>query len=274
MPEGDTIHRAASTLQRALAGKTVTRFETGYAQLANVDRDTPIVGRTIESVSALGKHLLMRFSGGLTLRTHLRMNGSWHLYRTQERWQRAASRMRVLVEAGDLVAVGFDVPVAEWIPTDSLKRDRTLRTLGPDLLAEDFDLEEATSRFRAALGRPLAEALLDQRIAAGAGNVFKCEVLFDLGHYPFDDVARYSAEELRALLRRTCELMRVNVGPGSPSGRTTTGRDDPHAKLWVYGRGAEPCRRCATAIAYVKRGDDARGTYYCPRCQPPRGVPR
>src|SRR3982751_6048769 len=111
MPEGDTIYRAAAAMHRALAGHVVTRFESVYPAVTRVAVDHPIVGRTIESVSARGKHLLITFSGGLVLRTHMRMNCSWHLYRSGIRWQRPARDMRVLVTAGDVEAVGFNVPV-------------------------------------------------------------------------------------------------------------------------------------------------------------------
>ena len=123
MPEGDTIFRAARTLHRALAGKPVVRFETVLAQLSRVDDDSPIAGRTVERVRSVGKHLLVEFSGDLVLRTHMRMNGSWHIYRPGERWQRPRSAMRVVVETADFQAVAFDVPVAEFRTARALARD-------------------------------------------------------------------------------------------------------------------------------------------------------
>src|SRR5215471_11298674 len=122
MPEGDSVYLAAQTLHKFMAGRQVTRFESVYPALTRVADDHPIVGRTIESVSARGKHLLIAFSGGLVLRTHLRMNGSWHLYRTGVRWQRPFRDMRVLVATDDVEAVGFNVPVAELLTARDLSR--------------------------------------------------------------------------------------------------------------------------------------------------------
>src|SRR3990170_3180627 len=139
MPEGDTIFRAARTLHRALAGKPVVRFESMFPALTRVHIDTPLTGRAIEEVSAAGKHILMRFAGGLVLRTHMRMNGSWHIYRPGEPWQRPRRDMRVLIATADFEAVGFNVPVAEFIPARDLTRHEELRKLGPDVLAETFD---------------------------------------------------------------------------------------------------------------------------------------
>jgi endonuclease VIII len=142
MPEGDTIYRAARVLHAALAGQVVTRFETGLAPLAARDRDDPIAGRTVERVAAAGKHLLMALSGGLVLRTHMRMNGSWHIYRPGERWQMPHRAMRILIETADWVAVAFNVHVAEFVREDALSRHRPVATLGPDLLG-DFDPAQA-----------------------------------------------------------------------------------------------------------------------------------
>src|SRR5262245_45606092 len=143
MSEGDTIFRAAHTLNRALAGKVVTRFDSVFPALTRVADEHPIVGRTVESVSSRGKHMLMTFSGGLTLRTHMRMNGSWHIYRPGERWQRPARDMRVLVATEDFVAVGFSVPVAELLSDRDMARHRQLRALGPDVLDASFDADDA-----------------------------------------------------------------------------------------------------------------------------------
>jgi len=270
MPEGDTLHRAAATLQRALAGRTVTRFECGYAQPTQANDDRPVVGSTVLDVRAQGKHLLIQLSNGDVLRTHMRMNGSWHVYRPGEKWQRAPSRMRVLLETDAWVAVGFDVPVIELLPEAKTRQRLPLRTLGPDYLSEHFSAEDALRRFRSAPTLSIADALLNQRLVAGAGNVFKSEVAFLCGVYPFDPVAVLSEPEVAHLLEVTRQLMRANVGPGAPRLRTTTGIDSGQERLWVYGRGGKPCRRCQTPISYEKRGPEARGTYFCPRCQPSR----
>ena len=146
MPEGDTIFRAARTLDRALAGKAVARFESMYPALTRVHVDNPITGRIVEDVRSMGKHVLMRFSGGLVLRTHMRMNGSWHIYRPGEPWQRPRRDMRIVVATSDFEAVGFNIPVAEFIEEKDLSRNQELRRLGPDLLSGDFDEATAVQR--------------------------------------------------------------------------------------------------------------------------------
>ena len=284
MPEGDTIFRAAATLHRVLAGKEVIRFESVYPAVTRVAADRPIVGRTIESVSARGKHLLITFSGDLILRTHMRMNGSWHIYPAGARWQRPAHEMRVLVGTRDAVAVGFNVQVAELLTARALAQHRQLRALGPDLLSdaagsggsasEPFDRLEALRRLRARGGDAIGDALLNQRVVAGIGNVFKSEVLFVARIDPFAPVSSLSDTELERLVAVAREQLAANVMSRSQTlspaiGRRTTRSLDPREKLWVYGRGGRKCRRCGALIRSKKTGPDARLTYWCPACQPP-----
>ena len=264
MPEGDTIFRAARTLHAALAGRVVSSFETGLATLDRVDQDTPLAGRTVEGVRSVGKHLLMEFSGGLVLRTHMRMSGSWHVYRPGERWQRPRSAMRIVVATDAYVAVAFDVPVAEFLTSRELARHRELRALGPDVLDDAFSPGAALERFRSRADEPIADALLNQRVIAGVGNVFKSEALFVAGVDPFRPVSTLTDEELTRVIEAARSLMNANVFRGA---RHTTGMMNPDAKLWVYARTGRPCRRCGTAIESRKHGEDARGTYWCPRCQ-------
>jgi endonuclease-8 len=277
MPEGDTIWRAARTMHLALAGRVVTGFETALAQLARANDDAPFAGRTIDAVESAGKHLLVRFSGGLVLRTHQRMHGSWHLYRPGERWRKPRSAMRVVLATDAWVAVAFHVPVAELLDPGAVARQPDLRALGPDLLDPAFDAEEAVRRMRArGPGEPVDEVLLNQRVLAGIGNEFKSEVLFAAGVHPACGVGSLSDEELRRLVEVALRQLRANRGAAGGDafawrgGRRTTGRMDPRARLWVYGRGGEPCRRCGAPVAYARRGIHARGTYWCPRCQPAR----
>lgn len=273
MPEGDTIHRAARTLHLALAGREVVRFDTAFAQLAVVDDQTPLRGRIVERVAAVGKHLLMYFSGDLILRTHMRMHGSWHIYRPGERWRRPRRDMRVVVATDAYDAVAFNVPVAEFRTAATLQRDDAIQALGPDLLDPDVDLDEAARRVRALGDLPLGEALLTQRAVAGIGNVFKSEVCFEAGISPFVPVSSLDAGAVRKVLDIARRQMRLNVSADAdrdvprPPGRRTTGRMRPSEGLWVYGRAGEPCRRCGTAISLRKTGVDARLTYYCERCQ-------
>lgn len=274
MPEGDTIFRTARTLSRALAGRTVTEFCTVLANLARVDDDAPIRGRTIESIEAKGKNLLIRLSGDLVLRTHMRMNGSWHVYRHESKWQAPRSSMRVLLGTEDWVAVAFDVPVAEFLTESQLKRHPDLARIGPDLLSETFDEPEAIRRMRARPSLPIAEALLNQRVVAGIGNEYKSEVLFVARVSPFARVSELDDETLGSILGIGRRLLRANViDPlGTPivayrGRRRTTGRLDEAERRWVYGRTGKPCRKCGDPIEMEKMGLDARLTFWCPTCQ-------
>ena len=262
MPEGDTIHRAARTLHAALAGRTITRFETVFPQLAR----TEVTGRAVESVEAAGKHLLMHFSGDLHLRTHMRMNGSWHLYRPGERWRMRRSDMRIVLETDAWVAVAFNVPVAELHDTRSLERQDDLIHLGPDFVADEFDFDEARRRIRARGDGEIADVLLNQRVVAGIGNEFKNEILFMARVNPFARVDEVSDEQLDKILKTARKVMVANVEKRSAA-RITTFSLDPRAKQYVYARGGKPCLRCGTRIEYAKQGVNARGTYWCPACQ-------
>jgi endonuclease-8 len=273
VPEGDTIFRAARTLNLALAGKPVTRFTSVYPALTRIDEDSPIAGRIVTRVDARGKHLLIHFGEGLILRTHMRMHGSWHIYRPGERWQRPHGEARVVIETADYVAVGFNVPVAEFLDASQAARQEDLRRIGPDLLGETFDEDEAVRRIRERGSIGIAEVLLNQRVVAGIGNVYKSETLFLEGVHPETPAARVDEDTLRAILRTARKLLTANVRDASAEIvtyrglRRTTGRTDPAERLWVYGRGGKPCRKCGTAISYKKTGPDVRGTYWCATCQ-------
>jgi endonuclease-8 len=274
MPEGDTIFRAARTLHRALAGHDVVRFESVFPALTRVDDDAPIAGRRVESVIAAGKHLLLRFSGDLVLRTHMRMNGSWHIYRPGESWQRPRRDMRIVVATATFEAVGFNVPVAEFLAPRALSRQDDLRLMGPDLLGQTFDAAEALRRLRERPDLAVADALLNQRIVAGAGNVYKSEVLFLCGVNPFALVAGVADDRLVAILATARKHLQANVIDPTAAivtyrgYRRTTRRADPAERLYVYGRAGRPCRKCGTAIQVRAQGPHARLTYWCPACQP------
>jgi endonuclease VIII len=271
LPEGDAIFRTAATLQRVLAGKTVTRFDSAYPTVTRIAEDHPVVGRTIESVTARGKHLLIEFSGGLILHTHMRMNGSWHVYPAGAAWRRPARDMRVLVGTADASAIGFNVPVAELLTRAELARHRELRALGPDVLGSSFASDEVTRRMRAHDRESIADVLLDQRVVAGIGNIFKSEVLFLARTNPFARVGSLPTAVLVRILDVAIDVMRANaVKRTRYAGIRTTGSIDPAADVWVYGRGGRACRICGTRIEARKTGVDARLTYWCPTCQPAR----
>jgi endonuclease-8 len=263
VPEGDTIHRAAERLDRALAGRTVVRLEAPRARLA---APVPRPGTAISTVEAEGKHLLIRFGDGTTLRTHLRMTGSWHLYPSGARWRMPAHMARVVLEVDGWVAVCFAAPVVEFT-----RDDRALAHLGPDLaragLTED-DLAAAAERF--ALAAPEAEigtVLLDQRIACGVGNVYKSEVLHVCGVDPFAAVGDIDGATRLRLLRTAARMLAANASAAASVARTTVAGARP-GTLAVYGRAGRPCRRCGAPVRRRAQGNPPRATYWCAACQP------
>lgn len=275
MPEGDTVFRAARALHRALADKIIRRFETGYARLASTDDSYTIAGRTIERVEARGKWLLMFLSGDLILLTHMLMNGSWHIYRVGERWRRPRRDMRIVIETADWIAVGFTIPVAEFHTAASLTRKTGVTTLGPDLLKEDFDWQQGLERIRARATDEIAVVLLNQHVLAGIGNVFKSEICFAGLVNPFRRVETLTALQLEKIVDISHKFLKSNVTEDTESrvtantgARRTVNSLDRSARLWVYGRRGEPCRRCGTAILMRKQGVEARTSFWCPSCQP------
>lgn len=266
MPEGDTLHRSANRLRPALEGQRLARFEA--PRLTGPVR--PAVGSTIVTVEAVGKHLLISFDDGVVLRTHLRMSGSWHLYRVGERWRKGAHLARAVVGTDEWVAVCFSAPVVEAFrappPGEPLPVDHPLAHLGPDLCRPDVDLDAAVERF-ALVAEPDEEikvALLDQRIAAGIGNVYASEVCWACGVDPFTPVAAVDVDLRRRLVTVVSAQLRANLG----SGPRTTVAGGP-GSLAVYGRRGQPCRRCGTPVRMSRQGEQARSTYWCPTCQPP-----
>jgi endonuclease-8 len=276
MPEGDTIFRTARSLGRALAGKPVIGFRSAYPKLTRYDDDNPLAGQIVNNVEARGKWLLIHFSGGATLVTHMLMNGSWHIYRHGERWQQPRFNMRIVLENSDYIAVGFRVPVAEMHTAQSLARDRRIPPAEIDVLSADFDAAAAERRVLAHPGEEIADVLLHQDVTAGVGNVFKSEVCFVTGVNPFCRVAHLRSEQVSALVAAAHRLVGANVLEDSGDRivtyagrqRRTTNQSDPGANLWVYGRAGQPCRRCGEPVRRRIQGPDARVTFWCALCQP------
>ena len=269
MPEGDTIFRTAEVLRAALSGRRITAAraqpQPGLRRVPDLSR---LVGATVTDVEARGKHLLIGFENGLTLRSHMRMRGSWHRYGPNERWRLPLRRASAILETAESVAVAFDTPVVELLTEADLRRSRALTTLGPDLLSGAFDGEEALRRLRERNGEALGNVLLDQRAVAGIGNVYKSEVAFLQGMDPWAKVAAFDDIELMDSLRTARRLLHANTRGGA---RVTTDSPVRGQGLWVYGRVGRPCRRCGTRIEVARQGELARLTYWCPRCQPRRG---
>jgi len=276
MPEGDTIFRTARALGRALAGKPITGFRSTYPLLTRFDDDTPLRGQTVEQVESRGKWLLIHFSGGGTLATHMLMSGSWHIYRPGERWQQPRINMRIVIENGDYCAVGFRVPVAKMLKPHELARATRMPSPAIDVLSEHFDVNEVLRRLLTCAHEEVGDVLLQQEVMAGVGNVFKSEVCFVTHINPFSKVASLTEAQVRALIAESQRLVAANVLEDSGDTivtyggrkRRTTHEADPAASLWVYGRDGEPCRRCGERIRRRIQGPDARVTFWCARCQP------
>lgn len=252
MPEGDTIHRTARTLEKAIAKKTVRGFSC-----ATTNED--LTGRVIDRVEARGKHLLIHFDDGRILHSHMQMDGSWHIYRPGEEWQRPAFAARAVIETDAWIAVCFDAPIVELTTgTPDL-----VRRLGPDLLADDFDVEVAIARMRSLPDLPIGEALLRQDVVAGIGNIYKSECLFLERVDPFVRVRDLPDETLRSVLLRARTLMRQSVTVRARATR----RALRGPRTWVYGRSGKPCFQCAERVKMRRQGDAGRSTYFCPKCQ-------
>ena len=259
MPEGDTVWRACQRLNQALAGQELVRTDFRVPSLATTDLN----GRTMQEVVARGKHILMRISGGLTLHSHFRMDGSWHLYRPGERWRGGPDHeIRVVLETSPWTAVGYRLPVLDLVATG--KEDTVVGHLGPDLLSPSFDRALAIANVESDPGRTISEALLDQRNLAGIGNFYRTEVCFLLGLHPWRPV---EAVDVPAAIDLSRKLMKANVRNGT---QVSTGVDRPGQRTWVFERAGKACRRCGTRILTATLGEPPRDrvTYWCPACQP------
>ena len=259
MPEGDTVFVAATRLHRALAGNTLTKTDFRVPAIATVD----LSGRELVEVVSRGKHFLFRIEGGTTFHCHFKMDGEWHLYRPGTRPRGPEHTIRAILGTEQWTAVGFHLAMTELVPT--AEEERVVGHLGPDPLTA-WDAPEALRRMRQHGERPIGEALLDQTVMAGPGNVYKCEICFLRGVDPWTPVG--DVPDIEGLVDLTARLMQANRKTGT---QVTTGDDRPGRGRWVYGRGGKPCRRCGTPIQ--RKGQDPGGervTYWCPSCQPPR----
>ncbi|MGH3511002.1 MAG: DNA-formamidopyrimidine glycosylase family protein [Pseudonocardiaceae bacterium] len=266
MPEGDTVYLAAKQMAAALSGQRLTRGELRHPRLAEHD----LSGRAVLGVHSVGKHLFTRFDDGRSLHTHFRMDGSWHLYQPGQRWRRPHHQARAVLTTQDRVAVGFLLHDMALVATSD--EHRLVGHLGPDLLNanwDDNDAAIAAQRLREQPGVELGLALLDQRIMAGIGNLYKTEMCFLLGVPPWMPVREVDADAVVALARR---LLLANADRPEQS---TTGELARGKQHWVYERAGRPCRRCGERVIRSVQGADvyARSTYYCPRCQPDHPAP-
>lgn len=261
MPEGDTVWLVCQRLDDALSGDVLTRSDFRVPQLATTD----LVGRRVLQTVPRGKHLLTRIEGGITLHTHLRMDGSWHLYRPGVRWGGGPDhRIRLILSTAGWDAIGYRLHDVELLET--AREDDVVGHLGPDVLdPAGFDADEAVRRLREQPEREIGQALLDQRNLAGIGNLYKAEALFVERLSPWTGVS--DVPDLDAVVRTAARLIGRNKGHASQSTTGDSGRDRQH---YVFERGGKPCRRCGEPVATAMQGDPPydRITYWCLRCQP------
>lgn len=262
MPEGDAVYRFAARIRSALEGQVVRGAEAhGPGPVPRVEL---LVGRACTGVDTLGKNMVIRFDNGLALRGHLRMHGMWHVYGPGEPWRRPPAQARLVLRTDEAVVVNFSAPVIELIEERALLLHRPLAILGPDLLDAAFDADEAVRRFRDPLlaGQSIGDAIMDQRVMAGVGNIWKHEALFRCGLNPWLRVGQLSDGDLEQVVSTARDLLRASAGIPGP----LTGHGRP--RMYVYGRAGQPCLRCFTRIRSAPQGQDIRRTAWCPRCQP------
>ncbi len=256
MPEGDSVANDARRLRPALDGQHITSVYGTSGSLRSHSRW--ILGSTVAGIRTRGKHLLIDFSTGYSLHVHLGMTGRWTILNA-DRPVPGPARVALTTEGHH--AVCFGAPTVEVDRTKAI--DLALGRLGSDVLTDDFDIVDVVRRARTMNTEPIARVLLDQRVAAGIGNVYKSELAFLAGINPFTPVGELSDSQLERIFTDAQQLLAANVGPGQ---RTTTGNTTTDRTLWVYGRDGRPCRRCSSRIA--ERRLDDRVTYWCVGCQP------
>jgi endonuclease VIII len=249
MPEGDTIFRTAERLRKALQGKRVVS--------ARPDQLKRLAGQTVIDVQPVGKHLMIRFDNGLTLHTHMRMRGVWQVYPRGGKAARPDWQVKAILETDDVIAACFAAPVVELIRDESSH----VGHLGPDILGDDWDVRSVVRRTRSLGAAAIGEVMLDQRVTAGIGNVYRCEALWRCNVNPWKPVDRLSDEVLASLFETARQAMRANLD-GNP-GRRFPG----YGRGAVHGRGGRPCPRCGTPIKVRALGEHARLAYWCPGCQ-------
>jgi endonuclease-8 len=255
VPEGDAVWLAARQLHTALAGRVLTHSDFRVPQLATAS----LVGQTVLEVVPRGKHLLTRLDSGLTLHTHLRMDGAWWVYRPGARWAPPAHQIRVVLANADAVVVGYRMPVVELVRDEST----VVGHLGPDVLDDAFDLDEAVRRLAAEPDAEIGTALMAQRKVAGIGNMYRAEALFLEGVTPW---TRVGDVDLPAVVGRAMTLMRANLGRSKLSTTGSHRYDEAH---WVFERAGRPCHRCGSRVRRADQGEppQQRLTYWCPSCQ-------
>lgn len=262
MPEGDTVHRIARVLGRELAGHIVDRVV-----LHDRGEIAELAGKRVENIEARGKHMLVHFDAPWVLRVHLGMHGGW---RRLHRREKAPISPTVRLEAGDAAYVCQRAYRAELIRSAALRNNPRLNRLGPDLLADPPDIDDAVRRALQPgnAGREIGDVVMDQRVAAGIGNVYKSEVLFECRVHPRTPMHKLSQEQVRAIYEKAAHLMRLNLLTRRRTSIPLKRRPEASSqRLWVYRRSGKPCFDCGAPIERFLQGDMGRSTYFCARCQ-------
>ena len=260
MPEGDTVWLTARLLDEALAGQVLVAADLRVPRHATAD----LSGRTVLASVSRGKHLLTRLSDGLTLHSHLGMEGSWRIFGAGQRpYGGPGHQVRAVLQVPERRAVGYRLRRVDLVRT--VEEQRLVGHLGPDLLGPDWDVEEAVRRLRSRPERPVGEALLDQRNLAGIGNLYKAEVLFRHRVDPWLPVGQ--VPDLAAVVTDAQQLLQANRHEWR---QVTTGSSRRGEEHWVFERAGRPCRRCGTPVSSALQGQppQQRISYWCRRCQP------
>jgi endonuclease VIII len=259
MPEGDTLHRTALTLNRVLAQQRLVRVRSSVAAIAGAE----LAGHVVKEVTARGKNLLIEFDDGRVLHTHLKMQGSWHVYRPGERFQRPEHQARVVLEVADALAVCFSAPTVRLLAAHAVENDPYLSGLGPDLIPDEFDEPKAVAGLLALAELSIGEAVMTQTALSGIGNIWKSETLFACRLDPFTLVSTLTRDAALEIVRTARQFLRKSVYGQTGSASVEGGR----GRFWVYGRSGEACRKCGTTVKMKRQGAQSRSTYYCPKCQ-------
>jgi endonuclease VIII len=262
--EGETIHRAAAALRTALVGRPIVRFDA-----PRLVGPPPALGRIVERVESHGKHLEIVWDDGLVLHTNLRLTGSWHLYRDDERWRRPATQMRVELVTKEWVAVCFNAPVVETYREFDRSRHPGFGSHGPDLSQPGADIDESINRLYHYPDQqaPISEALLDQHVADSIGNAYRCEVLWACEVHPFALIAALDADDCAFIVTTAAQLLRSKLQHSPRVTASITAGSLLRGELAVYGRNGQPCARCGDTVEVCRSGDHDRLLYWCPGCQ-------
>jgi len=261
MPEGDTLHRTAHTLNRVLGQQRLVRVRSSVPAIARAE----LAGHVVQDVTALGKNLLIRFDDGRVLHTHLKMRGSWHVYRPGERFQRPEHQARVVLEVADALAVCFAAPTVRLLAANSTANDEYLSGLGPDLIPDEFDEDKAVAGLLALAELSIGEAVMTQTALSGIGNIYKSETLFLCGVNPFALVSSLDPTAATPIVRKARELLRQSVRSLTDQRSTTQGKAE--GSYWVYRRSGRACRVCGNLVRMQRQGEQLRSTYFCATCQ-------